>query len=99
MAWFLLFSPIVPVDPLFTHLPSMGILGSPHSHGPIRKRADRTGGMAFRSYRASSTSFRVLRSFLSWRSAARFWSGSNTLSKPPDLTSTARIKRVPPGTS
>jgi hypothetical protein len=27
------------------------------------------------------------------------WSGSNSLSKPRDSTSTARVKRVPPGTS
>ena len=32
----------------------------------------RAWAMAFRSYRASSTSFSVLRSFPSWRSAARF---------------------------
>jgi hypothetical protein len=59
----------------------------------------RAWAMAFRSYRASSTSFSVCRSFLSWRLAARFCSGSNSLSKPPGSASTARIKRVPPGTS
>ena len=34
--------------------------------------ADLTGDMVLRCYRASSTSFSVFRSFLSWRSAARF---------------------------
>src|ERR687898_547557 len=50
-----------------------GFLGSTYSSGPTRKRADLQGlGIALRRYRASSTSFSVLRSFPSWRSAARF---------------------------
>jgi hypothetical protein len=59
----------------------------------------RIAGTAAYFHRPSTTSLSVRRSFLSWRSAARFWSGSNSLSKPRDSTSTARVKRVPPGTS
>jgi hypothetical protein len=61
------------VEEAFCELRLDQVLRSSHSPSPTLKAflADWTGAMALRCYRASSRSFSVLRSALTWRSTAR----------------------------